>query len=176
MTLVYEGKYINAWFHSCSGGKTATATEGLNYKDGNPPYIQVVDSPEDEAPAEFQNWERTFSTSEVQAALKKIGVDTNLTSVSITERGESGRCTQLEIGGKQVNCVDFRVALDPLRFRSTYLTSVSVEDGSLVVAGKGYGHGVGMSQWGAFTMAKQNKTYEDILHYYYKDVQIVKAW
>ena len=142
MALSYEGQYINAWFHSCAGGKTATAPEGLNYKEENPPYIQVVDSPEEEAPAEFAEWEGAFEADKVE----------------------------------EVNCVELRTALDPKVFRSTQLTSVSLEDGSLIVSGKGFGHGVGMSQWGAYTMAQQGEDYRAILAHYYVGAELVNAW
>lgn len=176
MALCYDGQYINAWFHSCAGGKTATAPEGLNYKEENPPYIQVVDSPEEEAPAEFLEWEGAFEEDAVEEALEQMGVNAELTSVSIAKRGPSGRCTQLEIGGKLVSCVELRTALDPKVFRSTQLTSVSLEDGSLIVSGKGFGHGVGMSQWGAYTMAQQGEDYRSILAHYYVGAELVNAW
>ncbi len=176
MALSYDGQFINAWFHSCAGGKTATATEGLNYKQENPPYIQVVDSPEEEAPAEFVEWEGAFDADTVEDALEEMGVNAELTSVSIAKRGPSGRCTQLEIGGRLVSCVELRAALDPKVFRSTQLTSVSLEDGSLIVSGKGFGHGVGMSQWGAYTMAQQGEDYRAILAHYYVGTELVNAW
>jgi len=176
MALAYDGKYINAWFHACSGGKTATAEEGLNYKNGNPPYIQVVDSPEGDAPDDAARWEEAFSADEVEDALEKLDINADITSVSIIKRGPSGRCTQLEIGGKLVPCVELRMQLDPTRFRSTQLTGISLEDGYLIVSGKEFGHGVGMSQWGAHTMANQGKNYKAILEHYYVGTELVKAW
>ena len=75
-----------------------------------------------------------------------------------------------------MNCVELRTALDPKVFRSTQLTSVSLEDGSLIVSGKGFGHGVGMSQWGAYTMAQQGEDYRAILAHYYVGAELVNAW
>ena len=176
MALTYEGKYINAWFHACAGGKTATATEGLNYKEENPPYIQVVSSPEEDAPADAARWESTFSAQEVEGALNALGISAKMTSVSMLKRGPSGRCTELEIGGKPVSCVELRMKLDPTRFRSTQLTGISLEDGYMIVSGRGFGHGVGMSQWGAHTMANAGKEYREILAHYYVDTRLVQAW
>lgn len=122
MALCYDGQYINAWFHSCAGGKTATAPEGLNYKEENPPYHPSgSESPEEEAPAEFLEWEGAFEEDAVEEALEQMGVNAELTSVSIAKRDLRGRCTQLEIGGKLVSCVELRTALDPKAFRSTQL-------------------------------------------------------
>ena len=60
--------------------------------------------------------------------------------------------------------------------RSTLITSLRVENGKVMIAGKGYGHGVGMSQWGAYGMAEQGKTAEEIVKHYFKDVSVVKIW
>ena len=60
--------------------------------------------------------------------------------------------------------------------RSTLLTSFKIEGDQILVAGKGFGHGVGLSQWGANVMAKQGKKPEDIIRYFFKDVEIVKLW
>jgi stage II sporulation protein D len=174
--LTYDNEYIIAWFHSNAGGKTATATEGLDYKEGNPAYIQVVDSPDLDAPKEFVTWEAAFEESQVTAALKEMGITAKLTSASIAKRGPSGRCVEMEIGGQLVSCPQLRTALDPTVFRSTQLTSVSLEDGSLILAGKGFGHGVGMSQWGAYAMAQEGAGYDEILAHYYVDTELVEAW
>ena len=60
--------------------------------------------------------------------------------------------------------------------RSTFLEELELEEGMLKMAGTGYGHGVGMCQWGARAMAEEGKTHEEIVSYYYKDVDIVKIW
>ena len=60
--------------------------------------------------------------------------------------------------------------------RSCLLESLKVEDGRVKMSGKGYGHGVGMSQWGAYAMAKEGKSAEEIVEHYFRDVTIAKAW
>ena len=60
--------------------------------------------------------------------------------------------------------------------KSTMLESVDVEGDKVVMKGKGYGHGVGMSQWGANQLAREGKKAEDIIKHYFKDVEIVKLW
>jgi stage II sporulation protein D len=60
--------------------------------------------------------------------------------------------------------------------RSTLLTDLKVTGNKLIVSGKGFGHGVGMSQWGAKALAEQGKSPEDIIRYFFKDIEIVKEW
>ena len=176
--IVYDGKFIKAWFHSASGGKTADAVEGLNYKDGNPPYIQSVDSDESTVPEEFEKWTNTFTTSEINAGLNKAGVDVGgaINEIKIGKTGPSGRATTLVINGKDVPAPDFRLGMDPTKFRSTWLTELKFDGSKLTASGKGFGHGVGMSQWGAFQMANNGKTAEEIIQHYFKDVQIASLW
>ena len=60
--------------------------------------------------------------------------------------------------------------------RSCLLESLRMEDGQVKMSGKGYGHGVGMSQWGAYAMAKEGKTAEEIVMHYFQGVSIDQAW
>ena len=69
----YAGSPIIGWFHASAGGKTAMAKEGLAYKYDEPPYIQSVDSPDDLAPADVQNWQVAFSQADVLKALDNPG-------------------------------------------------------------------------------------------------------
>ncbi|HHW01928.1 MAG TPA: SpoIID/LytB domain-containing protein [Thermoanaerobacterales bacterium] len=175
----YQGKYIKAWFHSHAGGITATAKEGLNFKEAEPPYIKVVKSPDANAgPAGKRIWSATFTKSELATALKSIsGQDPgSIDSVRIVARGPSGRATRIKIGNATVSAPDLRIALGSMKMKSTLLTSLRVEGDKVIMAGKGFGHGVGLSQWGANVMAKQGKSPEDIIRYYFKDVNVVKLW
>ena len=179
MTMAYEGDYVIGWFYSCSGGITAMAAEGLNYNKPEPPYIQMVTSDDSAAPDEFRIWDARFTKAKLQEAFQTMGLKiTDFSTVSISKRGPSGRCTELMFGDTPVNCVDLRTALDAKVFRSTLLEDISwdASKGILSVNGKGFGHGVGMSQWGAFTMATEGKKAEEILKYYFKNVELVKMW
>ena len=60
--------------------------------------------------------------------------------------------------------------------RSTLLTSLKMQNGKIHMAGKGYGHGVGMSQWGAYGMAQDGNTAEQIIKHYFQNVEIVQVW
>lgn len=177
--IVYEEQFINAWFHSNAGGKTATAVEGLNFEGGNLPYIVPVDSPDSEAPIPKDEWDWTaiFSMDEVKKAAGSTGKDvSDFTDVTIGEKGPSGRTTTLKFGDVDVSAPELRIALGSERMKSTLLEGISVEDNQVVMRGRGYGHGVGMSQWGAYVMAQQGKQAKDIIDAYFQDVQIVTMW
>lgn len=176
--VVYNGNYIKAWFFSHAGGMTATAKEGLNYKGQNPPYIQVVKSPDSsKAKPEDREWTAEFSKNEVLSALDKMGAGVkDFSSVKVAERGPSGRTTILSFDGVPVNAPDLRIALGSERMKSTLLESLRFDGNTLTMKGKGFGHGVGMSQWGAYGLSEQGKTAEDIIKYYFKGVNIVKLW
>lgn len=178
MVATYQGKPIRTWFHASAGGITATAKEGLNFRDDEPPYIQSVESPDDLAPPEVKNWTVSFPKREVIAAVDKIGQKlTAVESAEIGEKGPSGRATSLVFNKTvRVSAPDFRVQIGSMGLKSMLLDSVTVEGDKVTFAGRGYGHGVGMSQWGAHKMAKDGKRPEDIVKHYFKDIAIEKKW
>jgi stage II sporulation protein D len=178
LVLNAGGKLPYAWFHAHSGGLTARAKEGLDYEKAEPGYTQCVKGMEnDEAPPEAAHWEAAFTMDEVIAAARDAGVKLEkVTSVSIGERGESGRAKTLLISGETVSAPAFRIAVGSTKMRSCLLESLRVEDGQVKMRGRGYGHGVGMSQWGAYAMAKAGRTAEEIVTHYFAGVTIDKAW
>ena len=178
MIMTYQGKPIKGWFHASAGGITATAKEGLNYRDAEPAYIQSVQSPDELAPEDVKNWTIVFPKEDVITAMAKIGKKvTDISSVEIAQKGPSGRATVLMINKEvEVSGPELRVALDSTKLKSMLLDKVMVSEESVTFAGKGYGHGVGMSQWGANRMAKDGKKPEEIVSYYFKDVKVEKRW
>ena len=172
------GELPYAWFHAHSGGLTARAKEGLDYEKAEPSYTQCVKGMEnDEAPAEAAHWQASFSADEVLAAAKASGAKVDkLESVAIGQRGESGRAETLLISGQEVSAPAFRIAIGSTKMRSCLLESLRMEDGQVKMSGKGYGHGVGMSQWGAYAMDKEGKTAEEIVMHFFQGVSIDQAW
>lgn len=178
----YNGRYINAWFSACDGGTEASAAEGLSYKKEKTPYINagVKDGCLEITVPENKNWTASFPVGTVRAAVQKVnGRDPgNITagSVKIARRGPTGRAEVLRIGKADVGAAALRLALGNDKMRSIYLNSISVQGGNVVMTGKGYGHGVGMCQWGAKKMAAEGRTPEEIVSFYFKNVQIQKIW
>lgn len=178
MVITYQGKPIQAWFHASAGGITATAKEGLAFKDDEPPYIQSVQSPDDLAPADVQNWTASFAKKEVINVLAKLGKTvTAIDSIELGAKGPSGRATTILINKNiEVSAPELRVGLDSTKLKSMLLDKVEERGDEIIFTGKGYGHGVGMSQWGANKMATMGMKPEDIIGQYFKGVTIEKRW
>ncbi len=177
--VVHDGDYAHAWFHSNAGGRTATAVEGLNFKDGNPPYIRVVNSPDESpnVPAEERTWTVDFSKEEVLQAARNVGKPVqDFSKITIGSKGPSGRAMVILLDDTEVPAPELRIELGSTKMKSTMLDEVKIEEQRVVFKGKGYGHGVGMSQWGAYEMAKQGKKAQDIIHHYFKGVEVIKMW
>jgi len=180
IVVTHNGKYINGWFHADAGGRTAaSAVEGLNFTKEKAPYIHSVNDPGfKSSPPENRSWKAVFPVSEVRQKIQNsLGRDPGpIREVKILERGPSGRVTKVKVGNLALSGPSLRLALGSEVMRSTLLTQFKVSGGRLIAAGKGYGHGVGMSQWGAKVMAENGKSAEEIIKYYYKDVEIQKVW
>lgn len=176
--LSYNGTFPFAWFHAHAGGQTELATKALDFEGQEPPYTQSVESNDsDRAPDAVKNWTATFTAEEVGAAAEKAGVKTGtVRTIEIGEKGESGRAVTFRINGQDVSGPALRIALDPMKLKSTLIREVSVENGKVSFTGSGYGHGVGMSQWGAYGMAEQGAKAKDIVLHYFRNVDVVQLW
>ncbi len=178
LVLSSNGEFPYTWFHAHSGGRTALAKEGLAYDKEEPPYTESVPGQEsNDAPEDAKAWEASFSESEFLTACKKAGGSpTSAKDISIAKKGESGRAVTLSVGGQEVSAPELRIALGSMKMRSTFLTGIKYQDGKVVMSGKGYGHGVGMPQWGAYGLAEGGMKGEEIVMQYFKDVQVVSMW
>lgn len=181
--VVYRGKYPQAYFHSASGGWTARASDGGLVEPGkDPPYLAIVRSPEDEvAPPEIKHWTVSFSDEEVARALAKAGVSAQkIERLEVAKKDPHGRAVTLTVRhdgrSSEVSAPKFRVALSPDRLKSVLLSDITVRGGTVTFAGRGFGHGVGMSQYGAYQMAKDGKKVGEIVRHYYQGVEIKKLW
>lgn len=176
--ILYQGNYINAWFHAYSGGKTATAKEGLDYTKTPTPFVHIVNDPgEKYVPKEDKTWAAVFAKDEVRTAARKMGIElSDFKQIKVGEKGPSGRAITLVIGDKTVPAQGFRVNIGSTKLKSTLLSELKVSGNKVIFTGTGYGHGVGMSQWGAYAMAKEGKSPKEIVKYFFKSVEVVKKW
>ncbi len=176
----WQGKLIKAWFFADGGGKTAaSASEGLAYDKEETPYIHSVEDPGAAITEESnKQWSAAIPVGEARERLKSFtGNDPGeIREAKILEKGESGRATKVKIGELTTGGPAMRLALGSTEVKSALLTKLAVEGGKLVVAGKGYGHGVGMSQWGARAMAEEGKSSQEIVSYFFKDVEIEQLY
>lgn len=176
---VHRGDFIRGWFHAFAGPQTAMADEGLDFEGGNPPYIHVVRSPAvDRVPDEERDWEESFSLEEIRNGVREAtGEDPGpITEFEIARKGPSGRVTLFRANDTEVNAPKLRLALGSTEMRSTYINDMDVTGDRVTFKGIGFGHGVGMCQWGARAHAEDGLSPEEIVRYYYKDVEIVKLW
>lgn len=164
--LEYQGAPIEAFFHSTSCGETEDPYEvfGRRFPYLKPVKVNCALSP-------YALWDRSFSASRLRKALKKGGIDTGpITDVEIKSHTCTGRVRDLLVRGAKgvfiVKATDARKFLGWKALPSTDFTS-RFEDGVWDVEGKGYGHGVGLSQWAAMQMARKGETYRRILSYFY---------
>lgn len=172
------GEFPHAWFHAHSGGMTELPSVALDFKGEDPGYLQPRESMEsEEAPESVQNWKAVFSEEEVVEACNATGLKVDgIESIRIGKKGESGRAATLLINDKSISAPTFRIKIGANRMKSTLLDSIDVNGDEIIFSGKGFGHGVGMSQWGAFAMAQEGKNAEEIVEYYFPDVEITKLW
>lgn len=177
IVMTADGEFTQAWFHAHSGGKTELPTKALEY-NSNPAYLKVVSSQESiQAPDEVKNWRAEFTFDEVMKACSDTGVKIDsIDSFTIGERGESGRAVGFLVNGKKVSAPSFRLHIGASKLKSTLIDAVSIENDRVVFSGSGFGHGVGMSQWGAFGMAEEGKTAEQIVEHYYSGVELMELW
>ena len=157
--LTYEGALIDATFFSCSGGRTEDA---LAVWGTDVPYLCSVASPGEEA-AQYDRDSVTFSREALEAALDiSLGEDKG-SWVGAATFTEGGGVEAMELGGQRFTGVYLRKALG---LRSTAFT-VTVEEGGLRFDTRGYGHRVGLSQYGANAMASHGADFQTILSHYY---------
>ena len=168
--VTYQGAPINAFFHSNSGGTTEIPVNvwgGTDY-----PYLQVVETAGEEGYEQY-NSEVILSNEDLINKLKTkysdIQIDfQNQDEIKILEYTESKRVKTVKFGNHNLSGVETRTLLG---LKSTNF-EITKEDNNIKFTVKGYGHGVGMSQTGANTMAKEGKNYEEIIKHFYIGIEV----
>lgn len=162
--VTYQGNLIEATYFSCSGGRTedAVAVWGTDY-----PYLQAVDSPGEEQAAYYTDIQ-IFSASEFARLLQLPLTGDPESWIGTATYTEGGGIHTLTIGGKSFTGTELRSLLG---LKSTAF-SVAVEDSQILITTRGYGHRVGMSQYGADAMAALGSSWEEILAHYYRGTEL----
>jgi len=176
--LTYGGRPVWAIFHADAGGQTATPAEGLGAAAGETTSYAYIRSVKVPWTAPNTEWTATFSGDELRAAATRAAKKDPgpVTAIAIGTKGPSGRALTVVVGSTSVPAPELRLALGSTRMRSNMLTSVAVAGGKVTMKGKGFGHGVGLSQWGARGMATEGGTAEDIVTYFFSGARTVKLW
>ena len=162
LVMEYEGEIISAYYFAMSNGYT----EDVSLVFGeNRDYLVSVDSTWDEDVKNFT----TATTFSKQEFCTKLNIDCTNIVIGDIVRSKTNRVNTITINDQEFKGTTVRTLLG---LRSTDFT-IDISD-DVKITTKGYGHGVGMSQYGANAMAKNGSNYEEILHHYYKDIDIVE--
>lgn len=169
--ITYDGKPINAFFHSNSGGKTEIASSVWGGRDE--PYLQAVETSGEGNYTQYSS-EVILTKSEFVDKIKQyhsnFEIDfSNENQIEILEYTEGQRIKTIKLGNLELTGTEIRniFGLKSAKFE------ISVDGENVKFKVIGYGHGVGMSQTGADSMAKEGKNYEEIIKHYYTGVEIV---
>jgi len=168
--ITYEGEVIDAFFHSNSGGKTEVPVNvwgGTNY-----PYLQSVQTSGEDAYSQY-NSELTISKNDFISKIKESHKDFQIDfsredAIKILEYTDGNRIKKIKVGNINISGVEMRKLMS---LKSANFT-VTVDGDNIKFEVIGYGHGVGMSQTGADSMAKQGSNYEEIIKHFYTNVEI----
>ena len=162
LVMEYEGDVISAYYFAMSNGSTEDVS--LVFGESRD-YLKSVDSSWDESVKNF-SVTTTFTKEEF---CSKLSIDCSNITIGAIDRSSTNRVNTIVINDKEFKGTTLRTLLG---LRSTDFTIDIADD--IKITTKGYGHGVGMSQYGANEMAKNGASYEEILNHYYKDIDIVE--
>ena len=170
--LAWQGQPILAVYHSASGGRTASAEEVWGRAL---PYLRSLPvEGEEDSPDTY--WRASIPGTTLGPALASLGVQVGpVREIEVADRSESGRARSVRVRGRdgeaEVDARELRKALGASVIRST-LFHTRVGEGGVVFFGSGHGHGVGMSQWGAQSMAREGAGYLQILRAFYPGTEL----
>lgn len=168
IVLTFEGSYVEPLFCYASSGTTRTRGEGY-------PYLKQTASPGDLLAANYRNI-LEFTAAEMAVRINEIpdGVDVTGNQlpmeIQIVERDSAGYVAQIQVGQKTYTGEEIQYALG----LPSACYSFEQEKGKIRIVCKGIGHGYGFSQFGANEMAKEGKTYPELLDYYFQNVEIMR--
>ncbi|MDO8281979.1 MAG: SpoIID/LytB domain-containing protein [Thermodesulfovibrionia bacterium] len=168
--LTYNGSPIESLYHSVCYGKTEVPEEvwGASY-----PYLKPVECNNKNTP--YENWERKFTLEDIEKALNIKDIK----DITISSFTSTGRVKTLSIAktndeaATEIKATELRKLIGYNKLPSTSFL-LTKESNGMVFQGNGWGHGVGLSQWGALEMAREGKDYREILAHYYPGTVIEK--
>lgn len=166
--LIYNGQAILAAFHSSSGGHTENVEDVWNEPL---PYLRGV--PDFDQGTPVFEWTKTFSQADLSKRISGVG---NITAMTPQRTSAYGSILTMKVvGDKGVRVISGEDIAAALGLRSTRF-QVNRKSGttSFQVTGRGFGHGVGLSQWGAYNLARAGYNYQQILAHYYRNTNLAK--
>lgn len=173
--LLRDGNIFPSYYHSCCGGQTEYAHNVWTGEKGPP----IIDDPYCEGSPKF-NWTWQTSIPEFMRVLREQNISLKIVrSVATSALFDSPRVGELIIEGENgmimVKATDLRKFFGYQNIKSTWFDA-AIKGSDIVFSGKGYGHGVGLCQWGAKGMADKGIGYRDILKFYYPDADVLRMY
>jgi stage II sporulation protein D len=178
--LTYNNQVVPAYYHANSGGHIETAEAVWN--SAKTPYI----TPKKDTwsvSAQHATWESTLTQNELARSLRASDVPNPSTPLNLRreETLSSGRTQTISYGSTgagraEVNANDFRIAAGPRTLKSTWFESIDEGSSRIEFEGRGWGHGIGLSQWGARAMAKAGQSHRQILNFYYENAHLLDGY
>lgn len=184
LVVSYQGRLIDAYYHAASGGATDNSEEVWS---SEVPYLKGVSTEFEGREPDFRE-ETVFTMDDLEKKLgvslkekksttyKVAGRDVQVISeermdkpIEVLQSSKAGRIKEIKIGDKVFSGYTLRTLLGLSSTKMTY----RIANDKVHVVTTGYGHGVGMSQYGAKAMADAGKNYAEILKHYYQGVEIV---
>jgi stage II sporulation protein D len=166
--LTYGNQIILSVFHACSGGHTENVEDVWGGSRDRYPYLRAV--PDFDQNVAECNWIRNFSPAELSASFPDVG---NVKEMKIDEVSPYRSVKTLSItGDKGTKVLRGEEVRTALKLRSTRFVVTPSADGNFTLQGLGFGHSVGMSQWGAYNLAMRKYNHLQILNYYFRGVAL----
>jgi stage II sporulation protein D len=185
MFLVYDGRLVRAFYSSCCGGATEPAWEVLTDETDRMPPLQGRACGYCERRPLYR-WKEPVVVSKREIAEKCLPRElqnAKVKSVAVTKTLPGGHAQEVSVMLEDSSRVvklsannEFRRVLSPSRFRSTLWDSVEDRGEAIAIMGRGYGHGAGLCQVGAYEMAKDGKSAAEILEYYFPGAHLQKLY
>ncbi|MDY6938327.1 MAG: SpoIID/LytB domain-containing protein [Cyanobacteriota bacterium] len=163
--LSHDGQVIEAVFHASSGGHTEDVEQVWQEPK---PYLRGV--PDYDRNAPVYQWNETFSIGELSNRISGVGTIARMLLEETTPHGRI--ISMMAVGDGGTRTIDGEDVRRALNLRSTLFT-VAENGDSFSISGRGFGHGVGLSQWGAKAMAEQGYNYRQILGHYYTNTNLL---
>ncbi|ODS32324.1 MAG: sporulation protein [Candidatus Scalindua rubra] len=175
--MVYNWELFPGYFHSTCGGHTEDINLVFKLKSITP--LSGVDCGYCNK-SKYYNWKKKFGKGEIEKKLNRAKTKVKKIHDLVTEEiGPGGHCSIIRIkhsrGTKRINANEFRLILGPNKLRSTAF-KIKNNGSSLIFEGKGWGHGVGLCQYGTQDMANSGFKWSDILKHYYPGMDLVKIY
>lgn len=173
--LLRNGKIFTAYYHSMCGGETEHANNVWSGEEGPP----VVKDPYCKHAPKF-NWSFQMPISRFTETLRKEGTSLGkVETIATSGLSDSPRVAELVVednsGMRMIKATDLRRIFGYQNIRSTWFDA-ALKGKNIIFTGRGYGHGVGLCQWGMKAQAEKGKSYREILNFYYPDAKIVKFY